>query len=90
MVSESILRTPLCTSLGIDLPIVQAPIGRVGGAALSAAVSNAGGLGMVGLSYATDTEIAAAFREMTEMTTRPYGVNLILARDQRHRLELTL
>src|SRR5258706_9092811 len=76
--------------MGIDVPIVQAPIGRVGGAALSAAVSNAGGLGMIGLSYATDADIAAAFREMTEMTARPYGVNLILARDQRHRLELTL
>ena len=90
MVSDSILRTPLCASIGIDVPIVQAPIGRVGGAALSAAVSNAGGLGMIGLSYATDADIAAAFREMTEMTARPYGVNLILARDQRHRLELTL
>ena len=90
MVIESTLRTPLCVSIGIDLPIVQAPIGRVGGAELAAAVSNAGGLGMLGLSYATDADIVVTLASMAETTDRPYGVNLILAQDQRRRLELTL
>ena len=40
------IRTELCERLGIDLPIVQAPIGRVSSPELAAAVSNAGGLGI--------------------------------------------
>ena len=41
------LQTPLCRVLNIDIPIVQAPIGQATNPVLVAAVSNAGGLGML-------------------------------------------
>jgi nitronate monooxygenase len=87
---QSLLRTPLCDLLGIDLPIVQAPIGRVGSPALAAAVANAGGLGMLGLSYAEEPDIRTALRDTNALTDRPFGVNLILEWDQRRRLTACL
>jgi NAD(P)H-dependent flavin oxidoreductase YrpB (nitropropane dioxygenase family) len=90
VVARPSLRTPICALLGIDVPIVQAPIGRVGGSALAAAVSNAGGLGTLGLSYAEDAEIDSTLGSMGDLTDRPFGVNLILAQDQRHRLRSCL
>ena len=67
--------TPLRTLLGIDLPIIQAPMAGVQGSALAAAVSNAGGLGslpaaMLGLS-ALRSELTA----LQAATDRPYNVN---------------
>jgi nitronate monooxygenase len=41
------MKTTLCTRLGIEVPIIQAPMGGAVGPALAAAVSNAGGLGML-------------------------------------------
>ena len=43
----SLLQTKICSLLNIELPIVQAPIGGAAGPALAAAVSNAGGLGVI-------------------------------------------
>ena len=90
MAAVDILRTPLCDTLGIELPIVQAPIGRVGSAALAAAVSNAGGLGMLGLLQAPDDEIRRTLRETRDLTDRPFGINLVLNRDQRGPLATAL
>jgi NAD(P)H-dependent flavin oxidoreductase YrpB (nitropropane dioxygenase family) len=44
------LRTPLCDELGIDVPILSAGMGSVAGADLVAAVSEAGGFGVLGVS----------------------------------------
>jgi NAD(P)H-dependent flavin oxidoreductase YrpB (nitropropane dioxygenase family) len=41
------MRTPLCQRLGIEVPIIQAPLGGAVGPTLAVAVSNAGGLGML-------------------------------------------
>jgi NAD(P)H-dependent flavin oxidoreductase YrpB (nitropropane dioxygenase family) len=41
------MKTALCERLGIELPIIQAPIGGAVGPTLASAVSNAGGLGML-------------------------------------------
>ena len=41
------MKTSLCDRLGIEVPIIQAPMGGAVGPALAAAVSNAGGLGML-------------------------------------------
>src|SRR5215510_9492602 len=90
MAAVDVLRTPLCDTIGIELPIVQAPLGRVGSAALAAAVSNAGGLGMLGLSFDSDDEIRRTLRETQDLTDRPFGINLILHRDQRGRLATAL
>ncbi len=47
----SVLQTSLCAMLNIELPIIQAPMGGVASPALAAAVSNAGGLGMLPLTW---------------------------------------
>lgn len=80
----------MCDLLGIDIPIVQAPIGRVSGPELAAAVSNEGALGMLGVSYLTPDAIASIIRETRSLTDRPFGINLILAWDQRERLAAAL
>ena len=49
------MKTVLCTRLGIELPIVRAPMGGAVGPALAAAVCNAGGLGMLVLWLQTPT-----------------------------------
>ena len=43
------MKTTLCTRVGIEVPIIQAPMGGAVGPALASAVSNAGGLGMLAL-----------------------------------------
>jgi len=70
------LRTPLCELLGIELPIVQAPITYA--PALVAAVSEAGGLGIIQLSWLEPDEARAVIRETRRLTSRPFGVNLVL------------
>jgi nitronate monooxygenase len=82
------MRTPLCDLLGIDHPIVQAPIGPVAGPALAAAVSNAGALGTIALSWSGD--VTALVRETSALTNRPFGGNLVLEWDQHARLDAAL
>jgi nitronate monooxygenase len=78
--------TPLCELLGIDHPVVQAPIVPV--PALAAAVSNAGALGTVALSWSRDA--GALVRETSALTERPFGGNLVLEWDQHERLDAAL
>lgn len=82
------LQTPLCALFGIDVPIVQAPIGSW--PELSAAVSNAGGLGMLGLSWDDPSEVHRLIRETSNLTAAPFGMNLKLDEDQHERLEAGL
>ena len=73
------LRTPLCDRLGVDLPIWNAGMG--GGAApaeLAAAVSNAGGLGVLGMGGLPAPVIRDEIRRTRELTTKPFGLNLLL------------
>ncbi|TVZ02633.1 nitronate monooxygenase [Trebonia kvetii] len=76
------MTTPVCELLGIDLPIVQAPMAAVPG--LAAAVSNAGALGMVTLTWSEDA--GDVVRETTALTARPFGGNLVLTEDHHRRL----
>jgi nitronate monooxygenase len=63
--------------LGIEHPILLAPMAGAGGTPeLAAAVSNAGGLGAWGGAYAKPEEIAAVIRHMRELTARPFNINL--------------
>jgi NAD(P)H-dependent flavin oxidoreductase YrpB (nitropropane dioxygenase family) len=78
--------TPVCEMLGIEQPIVQAPMAAIPG--LAAAVSNAGALGMVTLTWSDDA--GAVVRETAALTARPFGGNLVLADDQHRRLEAAL
>jgi nitronate monooxygenase len=67
----------LLRRLGIDKPILLAPMAGSGGTPeLAAAVSNAGGLGAWGGAYAKPEEIAAAIRRIRQLTDRPFSINL--------------
>jgi NAD(P)H-dependent flavin oxidoreductase YrpB (nitropropane dioxygenase family) len=80
------VRTPVCEMLGIEQPIVQAPMAAV--PRLAAAVSNAGALGMVTLTWSEDA--GAVVRETAALTARPFGGNLVLTEDHHRRLEAAL
>ena len=82
------MRTPVCELLGIEQPIVQAPVGPAAVPRLAAAVSNAGALGTVSLSWAAD--VASVIRATAALTSRPFGGNLVLAWDQHRRLDEAL
>src|SRR6266478_229452 len=84
------MKTILCERLGIELPIIQAPMGGAVGPALAAAVSNAGGLGMLVLWRADADTMRRQIREMRALTSRPSGVNLNLDFPQEERLEICL
>ncbi len=72
------LKTPLCSRLGIELPIFSAGMGPIAGPELVAAVSNAGGLGVLGCTSMSPEEIRAVIRRTYELTDKPFGVDLIL------------
>ena len=80
------MRTPVCEMLGIEQPVVQAPMAAI--PVLAAAVSNAGALGMVTLTWSDDA--GAVVRDTAALTERPFGGNLVLADDQHHRLDQAL
>jgi NAD(P)H-dependent flavin oxidoreductase YrpB (nitropropane dioxygenase family) len=80
------VRTPVCELLGIDQPIVQAPMSAV--PELAAAVSNAGALGTLALSWSTPA--GDPVRETAALTDRPFGGNLIIGSDQHRRLDEAL
>ena len=84
------MRTALTARLGIELPIVQAPMGGASNPALAAAVSQAGGLGMLALSWHPPQAVRAAIRQTRELTDKPFGVNLVLAFPQAERLAICL
>ncbi len=70
------LNTRLCALLGVKYPIVQTGMGWVSGARLTAATSEAGGLGILGSATMTVVELEAAIRRVKERTSKPFGVNL--------------
>ena len=68
---------PFLQRLGIEHPILLAPMAGAGGTPeLAAAVSNAGGLGAWGGAYAKPDDIAATIRRMRQLTQRPFNINL--------------
>jgi len=72
--------------LGIEQPIVQAPMAAI--PPLAAAVSNAGALGMLTLTWSDDA--GAVVRETAALTTRPFGGNFILTSDHHRGLDQAL
>ena len=74
------IRTPICERLGIEHPVFQAGMGWVARADLAAAVSEAGGLGVVGAGSTMDGEqLRAEIRRVRELTDRPFGVDILFA-----------
>ncbi|WP_336329778.1 NAD(P)H-dependent flavin oxidoreductase [Haloarcula sp. CGMCC 1.2071] len=72
------LQTPLCAKIGIDHPVVQAPVGSVSTPALAAAVADAGGLGMLAMSWRDADAIRDAYTEAATATDGVIGVNVVL------------
>lgn len=72
------LRTALCDRFGIEYPIFQAGMAPVAGPELAAAVSSAGGLGIIAAAHTAPEEVRARIRRVRELTDRPFGVNLLL------------
>lgn len=74
---NALLHNSFCAQLDIKWPLIQAPMG--GGPttpALVAAVSNAGGLGSLGVAYLSPQGIEQAIKETQKLTQRPFGANL--------------
>lgn len=73
------MKTRITELFGIEHPIIQGGMHFVGLAELAAAVSNAGGLGIItGLTQGTPEKLAAEIARCQEMTDKPFGVNLTL------------
>src|SRR5450759_5548356 len=71
------MKTRITEMLGIEHPIIQGGMHFVGFAELAAAVSNAGGLGIItGLTQQTPELLAKEIAKCREMTDKPFGVNL--------------
>ena len=70
------VRTPLTDLLGIRYPVVQAAMGYVSGPRLAAAVSDAGGLGLIASATMSLAELEKAIEDTAGRTPRPFGVNL--------------
>lgn len=84
------MRTMLCDRLGIEVPIVQAPMGGAAGAKLAAAVCNAGGLGTLPLWTLDADGLKAEIAALRALTDRPFAANLNLRFPQAERLDLCL
>ena len=80
------VRTPVCELLGIDQPIVLAPMVSI--PELAAAVSMPAPLGMLTLTWSD--HVGAVVRETAELTPKPFCGNLVLTDDRHHRLDQAL
>ncbi len=74
------MRTRICELLGIERPVVSGGMALASGVDLVAAVSEAGGLGILGGSGMAASEVADAARALRRRTDKPWGVNLLLFR----------
>ena len=79
MAVNSPLRTPFCELIGIQHPILNVGFGLGAGPALAAAVSNAGGCGVLGFSGAPPEHITRLVAATRALTDRPFGVNMIIS-----------
>jgi nitronate monooxygenase len=90
MPAQAIMRTPFGERFGLSHPIMLAPMGGVSGGALAAAVSNAGGLGMVGGGYGDAQWMKRELELAAARAQRPWGVGLITWNATRAAVDLAL
>lgn len=72
------LRSKLCQLLEIEYPVLQGGMAWVATAELAAAVSNAGGLGVIGAGHMPGEALKAEIRKTKTLTSKPFGVNIML------------
>jgi enoyl-[acyl-carrier protein] reductase II len=70
------IRNRVTELLGVEYPIVQAPMGYIARAQLASAVSNAGGLGIIETSSGDLDAVRAEIAKMRDLTDLPFGVNI--------------
>ena len=73
------IKNKVTASLGVQYPIVQAPMGWIARSPLASAVSNAGGMGIIETSSGELDQIKEEIKKMTTLTDKPFGVNIALA-----------
>ena len=73
------IRNRITDLLGVEYPIVQAPMGWIARAQLASAVSNAGGLGIIETSSGRLDEVREEVKTMRTLTSKPFGVNIAQA-----------
>ncbi|MBR1700151.1 MAG: nitronate monooxygenase [Bacteroidales bacterium] len=73
------IHSPICNILGIEKPIFQGGMAWIADARLAAAVSEAGGLGLISSINAGTEAVRAEIRKARERTAKPFGVNIMLA-----------
>lgn len=78
----------LCEILGIEKPVIQGPMAWSAFASLTAAVSNAGGLGVLGVAAAPNEAVRAQIQETRKLTDKPFGVNVFMAAPEPLQAEL--
>ncbi len=84
------IHTRLTRMLGLQYPIVLAPMGSVSGGHLAAEVSNAGALGMVGGGYGDPAWLRLELARVKAQTRKPWGVGFITWSIDRSRIALAL
>ena len=72
------MKTRISNLLGIEYPVIQGGMAWVAEYHLASAVSNAGGLGMIGAANAPAEWVRDQIREMKKLTDKPFGVNVML------------
>jgi len=72
-------RNRITEMLGIEVPVVQAPMGWIARSQLASAVSNAGGLGIIETSSGELDAVREEIRKMRTLTDKPFGVNIAQA-----------
>ncbi len=77
--TENAVKNRVTQMTGTDYPIIQAPMGWIARAQLAAAVSNAGGLGVIETSSGEFDNIRAEVAKMHELTDKPFGMNVALS-----------
>jgi enoyl-[acyl-carrier protein] reductase II len=70
------IRTRVTDVLGVDYPIIQAPMGYIARAQLASAVSNAGALGIIETSSGQLDQVRDEIAKMRDLTDKPFGVNI--------------
>lgn len=75
------MNTALCRTLGIEHPVIQAPIGSATCPELAGAVSNAGGLGHLSITWRSPDVVSEIVAETRDLTTNPFAVNLVVDPD---------
>lgn len=73
------MKNIICEKIGIEYPILQGPMAWASDSDLAAAVSNAGGLGIMGIGFAPPEVFLSEIQKIKTLTTKPFGCNLITA-----------